>query len=512
MSGESFLNSIGSSLLWKGLDRIAGLLKHVVIAAAIGLSVQLDTFYMSMAIVGVVVFSWARLVDVIATPKLVEYWTANEIEKFRALAGSFLVLSILFSMLLAVAVFFGGDLFSNIAVGFSEEKKARLAESFFWILPVIVLYIPFHVLGAIFRAVRKFSIVYRAEFIYTIIICLIVANYKDTSMVLFWSMNIGLIGATLYLLIPSRKLLRIRKNIIGDDLRDCLRIAPSLLLLQVVHYSYVLVDRIYISYLGDGSVGALAYGFAVAQLLQVLMFFEGGFMTVFAEKKHDTSSKSKVINHLLSFVIFIGMPCGLVLGVWGEGIIEVLLQRGLFGDSSTALVADGLLGFSLIVIPLLIMGPIDQIFQVENKLPAIVWRNIVGLVLNIVLNSYFIFILNWGVFGVALATSLSYWGMILSALISLKKLDIVITWRKHLIWSGWLLCISLCVIFICYQVFGVENSLERMLGQMCLYGLSIFLGGYFYWGNERELIRESISRLISHVISLKRITHLNKRI
>ncbi|MBL4606205.1 MAG: polysaccharide biosynthesis C-terminal domain-containing protein, partial [Pseudomonadales bacterium] len=450
-------------------------------------------------------------VDVIATPKLVEYWTGNEIEKFKSLAGAFLSLSMLFSIVLAIVVFFGGEYLSNIAVGFTEEKKERLSESFIWILPVVIFYIPFHVLGAVFRAVRNFSIVYRAEFIYTIIICLTVANYKDTSMVLFWSMNLGLIGATLYLLISSRKYLKIDKNIISDDLRNCLRIAPSLFLLQVVHYSYVLVDRMYISYLDDGSVGALAYGFAVAQLLQVLMFFEGGFMTIFAEKKHDISSKNEVVNHLLSFVIYIGVPCGLVLGVWGEGIIGILLQRGLFSDSSTGLVADGLLGFSLVVIPLLIMGPIDQIFQVENRLSVIVWRNIVGLVLNIILNAYFIFILNWGVFGVALATSLSYWGMILSALISLRKLNITVTWGKHLMWSGWLLCISVLAILSCYRIFGVENSLEWMIVQIIFYGLVIFFGGYFYWGHERVLIRETLHRLIPVRFKMKPISDIDKR-
>ena len=53
MKRESFLHSLGASALWRGLDRAAGLAKHVLIAAAIGLSAQLDVFYMAVAILGV---------------------------------------------------------------------------------------------------------------------------------------------------------------------------------------------------------------------------------------------------------------------------------------------------------------------------------------------------------------------------------------------------------------------------------------------------------------------------
>ena len=71
--------------LWRGLDRVAGLAKHVLIAAAIGLSAQLDVFYMAVAILGVLVFSWAHLLDVLAVPQLVKASQAGDQATFQRL-------------------------------------------------------------------------------------------------------------------------------------------------------------------------------------------------------------------------------------------------------------------------------------------------------------------------------------------------------------------------------------------------------------------------------------------
>jgi len=75
---ESFLSSIGSSAFWRVLDRGVGLSKHILIASMIGLSTQLDVFYMAMAILSVLVFSWGGVLDVATVPALVRLSKANK--------------------------------------------------------------------------------------------------------------------------------------------------------------------------------------------------------------------------------------------------------------------------------------------------------------------------------------------------------------------------------------------------------------------------------------------------
>jgi hypothetical protein len=60
-----------TTLIFKSILFIFSFMKHIVIAGAIGLSIQLDIFYMAIAIIGVLVSSWAHVFDYVAIPKMV---------------------------------------------------------------------------------------------------------------------------------------------------------------------------------------------------------------------------------------------------------------------------------------------------------------------------------------------------------------------------------------------------------------------------------------------------------
>ena len=70
LSKQSGLSAVISTIIFKSLGFILSFLKHIVIAGVIGLSSQLDVFYMAIAIIGVLVSSWGHVFDVIAIPKL----------------------------------------------------------------------------------------------------------------------------------------------------------------------------------------------------------------------------------------------------------------------------------------------------------------------------------------------------------------------------------------------------------------------------------------------------------
>ena len=75
-----YINSISTAIhtiLWKSLSRVISFLKHIIIAAVIGLSSQLDVFYLAISIIGVMVISWAGLFEIIAMPKMVQYIQKN---------------------------------------------------------------------------------------------------------------------------------------------------------------------------------------------------------------------------------------------------------------------------------------------------------------------------------------------------------------------------------------------------------------------------------------------------
>ncbi len=194
MKRESFLYSLGAAALWRGLDRVAGLAKHILIAAAIGLSAQLDVFYMAVAILGVLVFSWAHLLDVLAVPQLVKARQEGDQAGFQSLAGGLFVFCLLASLLI-FALFYGlREWIAALAPGFDTKRNAMLVDALAWLAPVALFYIPLRMLGSIARAVRRFTLFYQAEFLISLVVLICVFASHDEH-VLLWAFGLGVSAA-----------------------------------------------------------------------------------------------------------------------------------------------------------------------------------------------------------------------------------------------------------------------------------------------------------------------------
>ena len=426
-----------SAVIWKSLDRISGIFKHIIIAAAIGLSGQLDIFYMTMALMGVFVFTWAQLLEVMAVPKLVELNKSEDKKPFTSLASGLFTLSLLFSIILAIILLLGRNGWSHVAWGFDSERKSHLAEAFIWFSPVIIFYIPLNFIGSVFRAVRKFTIFYQAEFIIAIVSLSLIFFFKDSSNVLLWSFSVGTLVAFFYIFISFLHNFKAFGNPLSRDVLTVLRIAPGLLILQCAHYLYILTDRVFISFLGSGCLGALAYGRTLAFFIEGIMGIKKSFITIFSEAT-ENNKKNEIYNNLISLAVYISIPLTIFLLFFGVDIISIFLERGMFTSSDTRLVNLSLSGFCWSLLPMVLQVPMEQIFQVHGKIDLMVRRKILGLITNVVLNSFFLFVLKWGIWGIALATSLSYWVVTLYSIHAAVRLRLILVYQRHFKWMFWM--------------------------------------------------------------------------
>ncbi|MCP4745288.1 MAG: hypothetical protein GY874_03975 [Desulfobacteraceae bacterium] len=493
---ESFLMSLRSAVIWKSFDRIVGLLKHIIIAAAIGLSVQLDIFYMAMALMGLFVFTWAQMLEVMAVPKLVELIGKEKISEFKSLSGGIFVLSLLFATILALILFFGREHLSKIALGFDPERKYLLAESIIWFFPVLILYIPFHFIGSVFRAMRRFSIFYQAEFIAGASALVLIITFKEHPRVLLWSFSVGFAGAFLYLFYFFCMKLKPWGNPFSKAVVNVLRVAPGLLMLQCAHYIYILTDRIFITFLASGSIGALAYGRTLAFMVEAVVNVKGSFVTIFSEAK-DNHKKNETFNNLVSFVIYLSLPLTIFFLFFGEKIISILLKRGLFTSADTQLVYLALSGFSWSIMPMMMQMPMEQIYQIHGRIDLMVKRKFSGILINLILNYTFIFILKIGVLGIALATSISYWCVLAYGIIATKKIGLAFKLKRHFLWSLWVAASASIASLILYYIGALFESPFTIICQFVCFCLFIIAVGVLYCGEEGTLIKNVIKRMLS---------------
>ena len=69
---QSILSAIINNFFFKSGIQILSIIKHIIIASYIGLSIQLDIFYMALTVIAVFITSWAIVFENIAIPKLVK--------------------------------------------------------------------------------------------------------------------------------------------------------------------------------------------------------------------------------------------------------------------------------------------------------------------------------------------------------------------------------------------------------------------------------------------------------
>ena len=492
---ESFLKSIRSAFVWKSLEKSTSFLKHLIVASMVGLSVQLDIFYMAIALIGVFVFSWARLVDVLAVPRLVKYHQDRNRSAFASLAGGLFNFSLLFSLLLTTLILTFSEPISRIAYGFEPARKALLSESFVWLAPAMIFYIPLFQLGSVCRALRCFSAFYRAEFLIGAIALVLIFLYPDHPQVLLWSFSTGVFGAFCLLCISARKFLNWRTHPFSADIRVILKSSPGLLSLQFFHYLLILSDRWFVSFLPKGNLGALAYGRMLSFLLVGLLNMQGAFLTVFSELDEALVKKNRVYNDFFSLSVFMALPASIFLILMGQDVVSILLERGVFSSDDTILVYRALAGFSWSLFPMIVLGPLEQIFQAQGKINLLVWRKVIGMLVNVLGNYFFLFVLGWGVFGIAAASSVSYWAVLLCGIAALRKIGLSLMCKRVLAWSLWMLSVSLLAAFLILQAGRHIDWPILIYLKPFIFAAIIIPAGFFYWGPEGALVKATLMRL-----------------
>lgn len=278
-------------------------------------------------------------------------------------------------------------------------------------------------------------------------------------------------------------------------MRASLALAPGLLILQATRHAHALVDRVFLSYLPTGAIGALAYAMTLIALVPGLLSLGGAFITLLAEQG-TRAARAERLNQAISLAIFLATGTALFLALFGDAVIALLLQRGLFGADDTRLVHAALAAAAAMILPLFLLTPLDQVFQVEGRVAVMVRRALFGLVINAALNAWFLFGLGWGVAGIALATAITYWLVLLIALRAAARLGLRIDWARHLAWLVWLAA-ALSPLWLLREIGApaLATPWAQVLAAGSATLLLTLIAGLIYPGPERRLVRDTLTRL-----------------
>jgi putative peptidoglycan lipid II flippase len=467
----------------------------LIIAAAIGLSAQLDSFYMGMAVLGIFVCTWGNLMDVLAVPRLVAFSKSGDQEKFDRTSGGLFTLTLLFGIFLVAVAYVGRPLVGVFAPGFSGRRLELLTGSIVYFLPFVLVYTSFRCLGAAFRAVRRFTTFYCADALVSVLAVLFIAMFRDRPYILVISQSMAETGAFLFLLWLAWGRFRLLAHPFSPEVLACLRVAPGLLVLQATIFVYQMIERFFVSYLPVGSVGALTYAWTIVATVPALASFGDSFLTVFAERQTTPDRGSGALNDLIAFAIFVGTPATLFFVFESRLLIQSMLQRGRFTPADTLATATTLMAYAPAAIPLFLLPVVDQVFQVIGKVYMMALRLCFGICTNVVVNAVLLFKFHAGRIGIASAFSFSYWMMLILAVAALNRQGMVIDFRRHARWLGVMLGASGLGIWILNELFAALTGIPGLVARMCFFPAFVISVVLLFPVGESGLLLRFIDRL-----------------
>src|SRR5689334_4726128 len=191
-----------------------------------------------------------------------------------------------------------------------------------------------------------------------------------------------------------------------------------------------MLDVVWASLLPVGTISALFYADRIAQLpLGVVGIAIGtALLPLLARQLRAGQMESAMANQnrAIEFGLLLSLPAAVALWLLSEPIIRVLFERGRFGPDDTLRTASALAAYVVGLPAYVLIKALTPGFFAREDTRTPLYIAIVAIVVNVILNVFFLYGTSLAQVGVALATSLSGW-------LNAAMLAIVLRRRGHLI-------------------------------------------------------------------------------
>jgi putative peptidoglycan lipid II flippase len=398
------------------ISRVLGYLRDAVVAYYFGANPATDAFYVAWRLPNtlrqlVAEGSFNAAFIPIYTQ---EYSKSPENAKWYA-SSLFTYYTIVLIILTLLVIIFAPYFVKIIAPGFTNKGNFDLTvELVRWIFPYLILigWTSFYM--ALLNTKDRF-------FIPAVAPALLNLAFVITSVFLSYSMGIyslavgTLLGGFLQLIIQFP--LAIKEGLIvkptftiHPEIKTTLKkLGPAFLSFGVSQFAFV-IDTVLASFLMVGAVTYLYYGNRIFQLpLGVFIIGLGNALLVslsknYANKDFETFGKDLTLS--LKFSIFISMPATIGMIFLGKEIIDVLLVRGAFDEKDAQLTYYALIGYGLGLLGYSLTRPFKSAFFAMGDTKTPLYSTMIGIMGSIISAVVLTFVLNFGVFGLAFASSL----------------------------------------------------------------------------------------------------------
>jgi Na+-driven multidrug efflux pump len=126
-------------------------------------------------------------------------------------------------------------------------------------------------------------------------------------------------------------------------------------------------------------------------------------------------------------------------------------------------------------------------------------RKVAGIFVNAILNYIFVFIMELGIWGIAAATSITYWFVLFYGIFAAKKIKLSINWKRHMLWSLWIISGSMVISIFLSRIGSFGISQYVVIPKFILIACFTLLIGLAYPGPEKHLVKNAMNRTFMRV-------------
>lgn len=161
---------------------------------------------------------------------------------------------------------------------------------------------------------------------------------------------------------------------------------PRVLNIVVIQVNFVVMFNL-ASYLGEGSVSALDYGWDLMQMPQTIIGSAIGIVLfpTLSElaAEGDIAGLRQTMAQTLRIILALALPAMVGLIVLGRPIIQVMFERGEFGPDSTAAVYQSLQFWALALIAHSALEVVNRVFYAQKDTITPFLSSVVSMVINL---------------------------------------------------------------------------------------------------------------------------------
>lgn len=435
------------------ITKLLGLFREMMISGALGASAESDAYNISYMLV-ITIFGLFSSAYSNSLVPIVSKLYSNEKEKLNSIVNAIITISLIFTLLIIIAMYVSPRIFVLTLASGVEEKTVSIAASLIkigsWSLIALVLGTAY---GIILRVFDKNIIPSLASVIFPVPILILLFAGCKSAKILLLGVVAGYFAQTLILILYTfttsfryKPVWSWRNNYISEFFA----MMPPMLISSGLLQINTLVDNQVASRFGVGSVTALQQASKVNSLAYTV--FSTALMQIIYAKltksyvKGDTDGFVKVVKQQVKLILFFIVPCAIIIPLYSEEIIEMLFLRGNYTTEAVKITGSILKGYGVGLIIFVLRDIFVYIYYSaqNSKFPSLV--NCIAVCVNIVFNfllSHYI-----GIKGIAYATSLAACVSLLLLVIFAKKkiMPIKVIEKRDVIFIG--IAAIVCFLFL----------------------------------------------------------------